>query len=198
MPEQKGSILTTVLLAVGLAVAVGAGVYFWQTQQAAQQKAELAQLKIQLTNLQTGNANGRSLGDIPNVDVQPLLPDLTMPEPAPTCTLCDEIPVVIFTPSGLFTEAEKDDLYAKAINPYFDYRNADEVNFVAMQVEKYNPVPDHGYKYNIEAFSKTGGYEGFLYGQSEPLEWWHPECMGSCNFSAEFSAKYPEIVALGE
>ena len=63
-----------------------------------------------------------------------------------------------------------------------------------MHIEKLNPVPDHGYKYTVEVLGISEIYEGFLYGQSDPIEWWLPDCLGGCEFSDEFADKYPEIV----
>ncbi len=128
--------------------------------------------------------------DTPKLDTnKPLAID-----PKPSCAYCDKLPVIIFTPGGLFTENEKAELTKKVTDPFFDFYNADSIEYIAMTIEKYQPLPAHGYKYNINAININSGYLGFLFGQSTPLEWWLPECMGGCNFTQEFQTKYPEIV----
>ena len=112
--------------------------------------------------------------------------------------VCEDLPVVVYSPGGLFTDEEKTELEDKMVNPYFDYKNENELIFVSMLIEKYDPVPAHGYKYKVQVLGIPQLDEGFLFGQSDPLEWWVPECLGGCNFSDEFSEMYPEIVDLAE
>ena len=139
----------------------------------------------------------------PPVEVEPteqpgvIAPLVERPQVIPenTCDVCDLLPVVVYAPGGLFTPAEKEEVEDKMANPFNDFNLENDTQYLTIHVEKFDPLPAHGYKYNVTAISKTGVNTGFLYGQSTPLEWWLPECMDSCNLSAEFVAKYPEIAA---
>lgn len=127
---------------------------------------------------------------------QPVEKPIVVPEN--TCDVCDFVPVVVYAPNGLFTPEEEKEIENKMINPFNDFNLENDTQYLTIHIEKFDPLPAHGYKYNVTAISKTGVNTGFLYGQSDPLEWWLPECMNGCNLSDEFVAKYPEIAAKTE
>lgn len=105
-----------------------------------------------------------------------------------------KVPVVIYTPDGLFTEDEIVEINKKFIKPFLDWNSGNSQNTLSISVEKpYPAIAD--YQYRVTYINEGGGNGGFLYGTTTPLEWWLPECLDSCSFSAEFEAKYPEIVA---
>ncbi len=177
----------TLILIILFSLFSGLAVYIYQKQQ-----VEVRDLKTQILEQKNTAPEKAKVEDTTMVD-KTVNTDLTILPPA-TCTICDELPVTVFTPGGLFTDAEKSQLKNKLIDPFFDFQNSTELNYIVMTIEKYNPTPAHGYKYEVQGITKSGAYQSFLFGQATPLEWWLPECMGGCNFTPEFEAKYPEIV----
>ena len=173
-PDQKGNFGVLAIFTVILLVALtGASVYFWQNYE--KEKA------LKTVEVKTEEKTEEKT---------------ETPTPAPTPTPAEEskAPVVVFTPNGLFTAEERAELQTKFINPFLDWNK--EINQVTVSIEIEKPYPAiAGYKYKVGYINEGGGNGGFLYGTSTPLEWWLPECLGGCNFSAEFKAKYPEIAA---
>lgn len=116
-----------------------------------------------------------------------------MPTPMPTQAKQDVVlPVVVYEPSGLFSDKDKEELAKKVIQPFFDYNNEEEMIFIAMVINK-----DESAKYSYMAINKNGGYESsVLTKKNDQFEYWVPDCMGPCEFSQSFKGKYPEIVKL--
>lgn len=113
------------------------------------------------------------------------------------CDVCDELPVVIFSPGGLFSEPEKIELQAKLIDPFFDYENSDEINFVVMMISKEQDPVESGFTYIVDAVGLGGIHLGFIYGsETSEIDWWAPTCMGPCPIPAGYKEKYPEVVKL--
>ncbi|MBI5357914.1 FlxA-like family protein [Candidatus Saccharibacteria bacterium] len=109
------------------------------------------------------------------------------------------LPVVVFTPDGVFSNEEKKEITDKVINPLVDY--TPDV-YVSIDVEIYsqdkfvNGNSDN--KYIITTIGKPGkgGTGGFIYGsKTKPLDYWVPDCLDTCQFTDEYKAKYPEVVA---
>jgi len=120
----------------------------------------------------------------------------------PPCAECPEAeectsePIVLFTPSGLFTENEKEELQTKLINPFLDYNEDSGYPVLTMDIQKYD---DEGWQYTVNAIMETGVTASFLFGEEgKDLDYYFPGCMGPCEFSDEFKEKYPEIVAQDE
>lgn len=102
------------------------------------------------------------------------------------------LPVVVYEPSGLFNNKDKEELAKKVIQPYFDYNNEKEMVFIAIIINK-----DVSAKYSYMAINKNGGYESsVLTKKNDQFDYWVPDCMGPCEFSQSFKDKYPEIVKL--
>ena len=61
------------------------------------------------TNLDSNQAltNQMLQQELNNQPNTPNLPEALPPQAEPTCTICEELPVVVYTPGGLFTGAEK-------------------------------------------------------------------------------------------
>lgn len=176
--SQKGeSNILVFFLALILIVLTGLTVYFWQNYE--KEKA-LNAIKTSISNT---NATPKN--------TQQEEKDETKTETAP---VAEKSPVVVYTPNGLFNVAEITELQKKLIDPFTDWNRDNSQNSVSISVEKPYPAIA-GYQYKVTYINEGGGNGGFLYGTSTPLEWWLPECLGSCSFSAEFKAKYPEIVA---
>ena len=52
------------------------------------------------------------------------------------------------------------------------------------------------YPYLANAIFKSGVTNGFTIAKNGGvIDWWVPECMGPCPFSATFRSRYPEIVS---
>ena len=109
------------------------------------------------------------------------------------------LPVVVFTPDGIFTEEEKKELNDKVINPLVDY--TPDV-YVSIDVEIYSQDKfvngDSDNKYIITTIGKPGkgGTGGFIYGsKSKGIDYWTPDCLDKCEFTDDYKTKYPEVVA---
>lgn len=82
------------------------------------------------------------------------------------------------------------------INPFVDW-SADQNSgggLILIKVSTNNN--DATYPYKFEYVYKNGGNGGFLIKRTTGhLDWYMPDCMVTCNFSAQFKLKYPEIVS---
>ncbi len=168
------SVLLTILLA-------GTTVYFWQESV---KQRELGYLKQEMMQKDSNN-NMTEEVEAENKAIKELSPSYS--EPATE-------PVIVYSPSGLFTDAEKTEINNKLIKPFIDWNAENEMYAVSITVEKPTPAIE-GYKYSVSYVNEGGGNGGFLFGTKEPLEWWMPECMGGCKFSPYFTETYPEIVS---
>lgn len=108
--------------------------------------------------------------------------------------LDEKLPVVIYSPGGLFSDEEKLELQNKLINPFFDYQNSEEIDFITMIINKEQNPADAGHTYTVSAISKNGIYNGFIFGENDEINWWTPTCMGGCIFPEGYEEKYPEVV----
>jgi hypothetical protein len=172
--SQKGnSVILVILLILLLAGAVGTAVYFWQSLE--KEKAVTA-AKMSGEKSATPSENNTNI---------------TVTNTGSTSE--SKKPVVIYSPNGLFNDAEIVEIEKKMTNPFVDWGIENKQMTVSIMVEKPTPaIP--GYRYKVTYINEGGGNGGFLYGTTTPLEWWLPECYGGCSFSADFKAKYPEIV----
>lgn len=108
-------------------------------------------------------------------------------------------PVVLFNPPGLFTQTEKDLLYTRLINPLVDYYTVEQgLGIFSVIIDK-SKIGDYLYGVQVstrgdgKVYAKNGSI-GFWFGkQGEQLEYWHPECLGDCEFSEEYMTKYPHV-----
>jgi type III secretory pathway component EscV len=175
---EKGhlSIVTSVLTLVILGLTAVA-VYFWQNYE--KEKAVNAVLNDKVSSTAD---NG--------ITLVPVTPS-TDSETTSSATL----PVIVYTPNGLFTSVEIAELEKKLLNPFVDWHRDTNIKVVSINVEKPSPAIS-GYTYKITYINEGGSNGGFLFGTQKPLEWWLPECMApaGCVFTDDFKAKYPEIV----
>lgn len=170
----------SVLVAIVLtALAVGGGIYYWQSSLATDAQEQMVSLQEQIDTLEETNANLEAAAT----------------EAAASEDL--ELPVVVYSRPGLLNnteegQAEKENLEEKLVNPYIDYEKDKDSDLISIQIS----VPENiGEAYNVDAIFAGGGHAGFLFGAREgDYDYWVPECMGPCEFSDEFKAKYPEIV----
>lgn len=109
-------------------------------------------------------------------------------------------PVVLFNPPGIFTSEEQDLLYTRLINPLVDYYTVEQgLGIFSVIIDK-SKIGDYLYGVQVatrgdgKVYSKNGSM-GFLFGkQGEELEYWQPQCLGDCDLSDEYLAKYPHIL----
>lgn len=108
-----------------------------------------------------------------------------------------DLPVVVYGRPGLLNNteegrAEKAILEQKLVQPYIDYYNEDEIDLIALRILV--PV-EIGEAYSVLGIFGDGVMEEFLFGvREDEYGYWEPTCMGECEYSEAFSAKYPEIV----
>lgn len=188
LPANSNGLLLIIVVLL-LVVFGGFSVYFLQTLSTKNAQLEEANVRINKESVLAESLREELRRAKESVDVTPTDPELS-------CADCNrDLPVVVFIPGGLFSDLERASLREKLVNPYFDFNNTDsKVTKVAMLIEKYEPLPAHGYRYNVEILGKGSIYEGFLFGQSSPIEWWKPECLGGCVFTDEYKVKYPNVV----
>jgi hypothetical protein len=125
----------------------------------------------------------------------PLATEASTAEAAPTL----ELPEVVFTPGGLFSDADRELIMAKVIGPFIHYHGdlEDYPQLLTVHVQPYEDDP--AWLYTAEAIFAGGGYTGWLLpATGGELDWWVPDCMGPCPLSDSFRAAYPEIVAILE
>ncbi len=106
-------------------------------------------------------------------------------------------PVVVFDPSGLFSPSLKEQMQQRIINPYLDYSdNGQNTVSITIAVNNIASTKDK-YPYTMQAIGENGATFGMAISLTNGnVNYWTPECMGPCNFSESFKAKYPEIVKL--
>ena len=121
-------------------------------------------------------------------------PTLSLPLATPASLVKQnvQLPVIVYEPSGLFSVDDKQDLTNKIVNPFFDYNNETEINFIAMIIDK-----NQSGEYGFLAIHKNGGYNSqVVTKQGSKFDYWYPECMEVCQFSESYKQKYPEVVTL--
>lgn len=159
-----------ILLILLLAVAIAAlGYLYWQlqdSQRSAQDK------------------------DARNATLQKSLADCVDKKPAEA----DDLPVIVFTPAGQFTDPEKAEITAKMLNPYKAWHRDLGDNLVSIHVQQPSSGPR---EYLVDVIHRDGVYEGFTYGTIDAATqpWWHPVCLDACEFTPAFRAAYPDVVA---
>lgn len=119
----------------------------------------------------------------------------TCPTPADVSdSLSQSLPVVTYDQPGSFTEADKEELNRKIIQPFFAYYNETEINYIAMVIYK---KPSATYEYSFTAIHKNGGTQGsVIFQKDSAFVYWTPTCMEPCEFTPAYRAKYPEVVQL--
>ena len=108
-----------------------------------------------------------------------------------------KLPVVVFTPEGLFDDAEKTEISNKLIQPYIDLKKEDGTVNQTVSIHVQHPTEgDTNKEYSVDIISEGGAYEGFLYGDSTKTTqpWYEPVCFEGCEFSEAYQQKYPELI----
>jgi hypothetical protein len=162
--DKKQTILILVIILL-LAALMGATYLYWQLEN---NKHTLSQTQTDKTALEKKLSDLRGIGE-------------TTP-PAP---------VTVFSPGGLFTDAEKVEITTKMINPYMIWHKDLGDILVSIHVQQNSVTPR---QYTVDAIYKDGVYEGFLYGKVDATsqDWWHPICEDTCKFTNSFKDAYPQ------
>ncbi len=191
-PGQGLKIVWSTAISVAItALIVGSSIYLWQKSSLknAEQKLlqQIVQLQDQVSELQKENNDSITTEQPPSSVQSESAADI-------------RFPVVVYARPGLLHNTaegliEKKNLEEKLVNPYTDYYNEDGLNLVAL----YITVPQNiGGQYDVVAIfgsKKQYGTHQFGFGAREQkYDYWEPECMGPCDFSEAFKAKYPQIV----
>lgn len=124
---------------------------------------------------------------------------LASTEPSAEALPSLELPEVVFTPGGLFTDEDRDLIMARVIGPFIHYYAdlEDQPQMLTVHVQPFDDDP--AWPYSAEAIFAGGGYIGWLLPVTDgALDWWLPDCMGPCELSDSFRASYPEIVDILE
>lgn len=110
-------------------------------------------------------------------------------------------PVVVFKPSDTFTEAERELLNTRLINPVVDYYSMERDRRIFSIV--INKLDIDSYLYSVNISSRGDGTVGaaehmtewfFFVEKGKEIEYWQPlACLGGCKFSEEYKAKYPHV-----
>lgn len=97
-----------------------------------------------------------------------------------------------------FPALDVSELKARVINPFVDY-NMDaypDDALVSVTVKKNTQASSVNYPYLLDSVSTKGVTHGVSISRTNGhIDWWLPECMGSCNLTPAFKAKYPEIAS---
>lgn len=191
-PEDSKNVSAIVISVVVTALIVSGGVYFWQQQnQGISEEESLKQIRLlndQIDELQK---------EISTSEKSEQAKTETKASSSPSSDI--KFPVVVYGRPGLLNNApeglaEKKKLEEKFVNPYIDYYNEKKINLVAL----YITVPQNiGEEYDVVGIFGSEdlyGTQQFGFGAREgEYGYWNPECMGPCEFSESFKAKYPEI-----
>jgi len=163
--NRKGNVLVVVLIIIAVLALVGAAYFYLQNQKL---KTTVSYISPAPSGLQVN--------------------------PSPTPLVANPKATVAFEAEGSFSQGEKDELYAKVINPYLDYNQDQNSTLVSLTISKNDKSNKDTYPYLALGIFKNGGTEGFVIVQKGTgIDWWYPTCMGPCPFSDSFKAKYPEI-----
>lgn len=102
-------------------------------------------------------------------------------------------PVVVFTPAGLFSDEDREELMERVAQPFFDYHNENGLKFVSMHIE----VTSGRYSYfaiGVDGLSDASTILIAGTPTGELFEPWVPECLETCEFSDAFREKYPDTI----
>ena len=174
--------LTMILLSALLVVAIAsAGFLYWQFSQ---KKDQLAKKGSEVSSLEKKLADS---GDKTDAKTK-----------TSTTSGTDDLPIIIFSPGGLFSTGEKTELANKMLNPYKAWHTDEGDSVVSIHVQPNTSISSS--QYTVDAIYRNGVYEGFLFGAIDAAsqDWWTPTCLDACTFSTSFRTTYPEVVAATE
>jgi hypothetical protein len=185
--SQKGNTLVVVVVSLAIISAFVTAFLYLQNQKL---KGNIVvNPSPQVTFPRSTPENGEQAIENPNFP-----PAAVSPSPSTaTCT-----PVIVYEMGSSIPEGDKTQIQAKVVNPFSDYYcDLEGQGFVvSLSIGNNTGASQDQYPYSAKAIFKNGAQAGFLLSKNNGVvDWWLPECLGPCPFSAEFKAKYPEIVA---
>lgn len=175
--RRKGLVIFLAVLLFVLALGA-AGYLYWLLQdkedELARARSDIASLESRLSDTGEDEADGAETAPSESADA-------------------GDLPVVVFSPGGLFTDAEKNEITSKMIDPLKHWSNDQDDELVSIHVQE----REGSAEYFVDVIHRDGVYEGFLYGTVDAAtqDWWTPTCLDACEFTDEFQAAYPEVVA---
>lgn len=184
MGTKKGNVATIVLVLIAT-VAIAMAAYIFGQNQKLSRTLDNSEISVEIS---TGPTVQNLQLNIEDEGGQATLPPT---QPAPTS-------VVVFEASGSIPSVDKAQLMERVVEPFVDYNNeqVSERHIVSITVAKNTDASPNEYPYKLQAIYSDGVNSGFLIPTKEDaIDWWLPECMGVCQFSPQFSAKYPFIVS---
>lgn len=177
MRSQKGNIVILVVLVILAIGSVSAAIFSFIQSRA--QTSEQTKIVPEVTPFGYTNDNG---------------PSAVVATPQ---AVAQSSAKVTFENDAVFSTAVKTDITAKVINPFLDYyteqNNAGYIKELSIikNTQKSSAAFPYTASYVFEN-NVTGGF--LISATAKGVSWWSPECLKSCNFSASFTSKYPEVV----
>lgn len=177
--KQSGNIVVilSLLLAVGASFAAG---YFYLQAHTANPSIDSAMVPKQV------------------IKNSPVMEVTSTVSPVATIKPSSGHTAVVVYEGPLSSNPDKSAIQAKIVNPLLDYY-ADEngEGYIASVMISENAYDSKStYPYSASVVLKNGGNMGFVIDKPNGvIKYWAPECM-VCTFSADFTAKYPDIVKL--
>ncbi len=118
--------------------------------------------------------------------------------PSPTQGATAQKAVIIIESQGSLPGDDAALLRSRIAEPYVLYHESLSVEqqVVSFKISVNTQQSKNEFPYLADAVLKNGGNEGFVISKKDgKIDWWFPECMIECQFTPQFSAKYPEIIA---
>ncbi|MFH0969777.1 MAG: hypothetical protein V1804_04675 [Patescibacteria group bacterium] len=192
IPQKKSSLVWVLIIIAAILIIIGLGVYLWQRSIAIKNdlshQKDIEEYKKENSDLEKQSDLNKETESVAQNDSQ-----------KNTAAPGENQPVIQFIP-GTFSEAEKNDLTNKVLNPFIDYTKETEGSQpITITVKKFSDAEIASqqyakYKYSIEAIYQVG-YSSWLETETgKSIDYWMPDCMGKCVFSDAYKNKYPENV----
>jgi hypothetical protein len=117
-----------------------------------------------------------------------------------------ELPVVVFTISGIVPDEVKQQILDRVVNPFVDYEAEQRQTYngsrilltVRVRAAKDDfEFNESGFRtpYLFDFIFSDGVNGGSVINEDENgIKYWTPTCLGDCEFSDDYRKKYPEVV----
>lgn len=172
--DQKGSVWIVILSIVATLGIAAAAYFFGQTQGLKSKQVAATVTPIQIATI--------------------------APAPVVTPTPTPGQVTATFDTDANFTAAERAELQKKIADPYIDYYKEPGASTQSLLTLNFSrnsiATSKDQYPYSAKATFNGGAASSFLIAKlGTGVDWWYPECQATCNLSAAFKAKYPEIAS---
>ncbi len=199
MEKQKGFAPIFILIGIVVVGLIG-GSYFLLRPKAPIDHSLTSKLNIEISPTVAAQPTQQTQASPPlssPTSAQPTASTQSTPTVTPTTAL-DTSSIVIFENEGAIPQQDKDGITKRVIEPFILYYQDNPGQGVLKQFTVKINTNANKAQYPYLAYSRfTNGvtYDFVITRTSGKVDWWAPECMGPCPFSATFKSKYPEIVA---